>query len=631
MRYFLTLFIVASCLSLVGQDWRKEKPLIEHLSTVNSFWQTQDFEQDERYGTAVRFRNDTERIQKHLSMVERILRRRDVADLTATQQANRMALLDTLGKYWETRTFPVNSYHLYRQPYFIDNHGTACAVGYLMIKSGYSQLAEKIAIENNYVFVEELLKDESVMAWAGEHGFEWEELAWIQPGYEVNLQWQSLGSGVDGPVTGMASIGYGNPGSQEPIMIVGDFNEAGNTACNNAVIWDNGQYKCAGEGLQGIVEGIYSYGDELAAYGQFTSDGRTYDYAQWTDEQWEYYNLSPAGNGHIYAMIEKGLDLYYAGSYFDSARDQQIYYVGSQDKITDSHNLLLELDGPVFAMAPTSFAEIAVAGNFSNVTNKFSFIQKTKIVNNIIAFSRYHDSLLISLGDGLNDTVWALENVGNILYAGGNLFDGKDNPSFGFSRYQNGTWQQLIDPFRHSGDSASGAIEDIAYNANSFEMLLAGEFEASGFQYFGHNLGAFNAFSGTLSPKGNFNEAVHTIHTTSNGVYVGGQFTKEKSTEMGHLAVLESKVTGVSEKMVSDLQAYPNPAKNFMTIEGSALQDFPSLELRVFNVQGQHFPVAWDREGTTLRLDVTTLSSGLYFYEVAAKGKRLGNGRIVIE
>lgn len=630
MKPLLAICLLISSINLFGQGWATEQPLLEHLSTVNSFWQTQEFEHDAKYNETVRFSNDSKRIQKHLSLVEEILRKRDMSDLSASQKAKRSALLDSLNEYWQAATFPVNANHIHRQPYFIDKYGTACAVGYLMIKSGHVQLAEEIAIDNNYVFIEELLKEDEVLDWADDHGFEWKELAWIQPAYKINANWQSLGSGVNGPVNGMERVGYTNPGQEDSIMIVGAFDEAGTLSCNKAAIWFDGKYYPAGNGLKGEVNGLYTnYYGNVAAYGQFTKDGKSYDYAQWKNDQWEYDNLGPGADGKIHTMANLGTTNYYAGSHFDSLQGQTVYYLGSKDWYSGNQMILMELDGPVYALARSNLAEVVAAGKFSSVTEKYSFEEETKQANNIIGFNRYHDSVLIQLGSGLDDTVWALENVGNVLYAGGDLYEGKHNPSFGFSRYQNGTWQQLINPVRHSVDTASGAIKDIQYN--SAELILAGEFIAANSTYWGKNLAGFDAFSGSLYPKGLFDSTVNAIHIENDQLYVGGQFTKEGSLHLGHVALLKPQVTSTKRDEITNPKVYPNPADDYLKLEAEAFAEKSGMEIKVFDVQGKRFPIQWDQSGSTIRLDLKPLANGLYFYELRDEGQRLANGRFVVK
>ena len=86
--------------------------------------------------------------------------------------------------------------------YFIDDYGTACAVGYLIIHSEYKDLSYQIARENNYAYVKDLLVYDDLIAWASEAGFTADELAWIQPGYwePAPYKWDPVGQGTNGAI-----------------------------------------------------------------------------------------------------------------------------------------------------------------------------------------------------------------------------------------------------------------------------------------------------------------------------------------------------------------------------------------------------------------------------------------------
>ncbi len=126
--------------------------------------------------------NHTELIQAHLMLVEQNLRAQSTTHLTAKQLQNRQEGLDILRQYWKDGQFPRNTQHNVLTPYFIDDFNTACAVGHVLRETGGQSLAEQIAQENNYAFIEDMDYPE-LLVWAGEMGFEVDELRWIQPTY----------------------------------------------------------------------------------------------------------------------------------------------------------------------------------------------------------------------------------------------------------------------------------------------------------------------------------------------------------------------------------------------------------------------------------------------------------------
>ncbi len=83
-------------------------------------------------------------------------------------------------------SFPINTFHEKRTTYFIDIYGTAGAVGQLIIESGYRDFSTRISEEYNYDFIHQLnSKYPDLKVWALDHGFTLDELAWIQPAYQI--------------------------------------------------------------------------------------------------------------------------------------------------------------------------------------------------------------------------------------------------------------------------------------------------------------------------------------------------------------------------------------------------------------------------------------------------------------
>jgi len=123
------------------------------------------------------------RIRQHLAHVELTLRARDTSHLTPAQRQARLASLDRLRTYRERGVFPRNTRHPDQYlPYFIDDHGTACAVAQLILDSGAEELAHRVADRENHAYVPDMTT-EGLGEWADAHGFTVDELAMIQPSY----------------------------------------------------------------------------------------------------------------------------------------------------------------------------------------------------------------------------------------------------------------------------------------------------------------------------------------------------------------------------------------------------------------------------------------------------------------
>lgn len=94
--------------------------------------------------------------------------------------------LTRLREYQVRRRFPINEHDDQRAvPVFVDHYDTACAVGHLMRKSGWTEAVAGIHGENNHVYVTDA-RDGPLVEWIAYSGLLQEEAALIQPGYEIS-------------------------------------------------------------------------------------------------------------------------------------------------------------------------------------------------------------------------------------------------------------------------------------------------------------------------------------------------------------------------------------------------------------------------------------------------------------
>lgn len=129
------------------------------------------------------FSGDRELIQAHLEAVLNVLRAAQVDALNPLQLQARYQMVLWLDEYRAAGNFPLNYYRAERIPVFIDELGTHCAVGYLMMMSGHDEMAQRISRADNYVWVKDL-NDVGVPAWQEASGLSFEELALIQGAYD---------------------------------------------------------------------------------------------------------------------------------------------------------------------------------------------------------------------------------------------------------------------------------------------------------------------------------------------------------------------------------------------------------------------------------------------------------------
>lgn len=307
--------------------------LIDKVSEVNKEWLTKDWDNPILSEQLV-FHSDEAVIQTHLFLVEQYLRSHTPADLTSVQMTKRGAVLDILKSYAGRGLFPKNTHHDHRQPYFIDEFGTACAVGYLIIETGHEDLAQRVSKEMNYVYIREIPYPE-LLDWAKEYGFTVDELAWIQPAYSTpaTYPYTSTGTGINGTVNTMqvdpvAEILYvggsfqtsapvsenliafdgdnwstiGNPNGEVlnieivngAVVVMGSFDQIDGISTGPIAMWDGQSWSAMGTGLVGSVRDIDPYNYSWFAAGEFTGWGQTVYLAKrppnqgWSAAPWSF-------------------------------------------------------------------------------------------------------------------------------------------------------------------------------------------------------------------------------------------------------------------------------------------------------------------------------------------------------
>jgi hypothetical protein len=125
------------------------------------------------------------RIRAHLEAVEAELLAADVSRLTAAQRAARARHIARLREYRLAGVFPHNHTVADRRvPVFVDEHGTHCAVGYLLARDGRGDVVGRVRTTRNNATVHELADDPDLVAWLAEAGLTLEEATRIQPTYE---------------------------------------------------------------------------------------------------------------------------------------------------------------------------------------------------------------------------------------------------------------------------------------------------------------------------------------------------------------------------------------------------------------------------------------------------------------
>lgn len=613
--FTLALFLLSTVFGF-ALDHKLSTPAYAHLNEVNAQWL---FHQGVATTKLVSFESDVKRIRYHLTNVEAYLRSNTPENLNAKAKLNREMLLNVLHEYAAAETFPTNTYHVARTPYFIDNYNVYCAVGHLISKSGHDDLARNVNAEHRYDFIRDI-KTNGLAAWADEHGFTVNELAWIQPAYAPTTAISPVQGGTDGPIDVMYND-YANTG----VIFAGEFSNVNGLPCMNIGQYKNSQLECFGNGLVGMVHDVIRTTDGLIAVGNFGAGAVTHPVAVFDGTDWNYVEIPDRDNAEVTAIS-------YGGSPY------KIAVALSHAILTDQQEIWLQnssgtwekkatVNGIINDIEPTPYGH-AYVGQFSSiVVHDPSLPDETVTATNVVFHESYMNTWF-GIGSEVSENVLTVESVGMAVYFGGSCSN-SGTSNICVTRYFNGTLQPLVLSEYFSDSTA--AIHDLElYNGNS--LLMAGDFNLYpwGVGNWSKNLAAFDLVSNYLLSVAAVNEKVTSLATMNNEVYFGGDFTMNEvgSGALPHLAKIDDATFLKPIIAENDLVVFPNPASDNLTVGSKAKLNAASV--KVYDVLGR--TVLTDNSTDTLpyTLDVSGFDSGVYVLTVESKDNQRHQQTFVI-
>jgi Secretion system C-terminal sorting domain len=619
---FIFLFFSFSLFSNPLQ-WNNKTSLYDHLVEVNKEWLK--ISADDFLCQDVFFKNDKERIQKHLQLVEQHLRQNPPNSLSSDQLKNRTTALDILNNYWRAGIFPKNTFHQTRQPYFIDRFGTACAVGYLALQTGESMLVEQISREMNYGYVAEL-KDSypELLDWAEEYGFTADELAWIQPTYSPpEKRWYKMGNGggVDGHINTMKSR-YSN---SDFLYIAGDFTEIDGFMANSIVAWNGNDWLALGAGVTGEIFDIYiSSGERVYIAGDFylNDNPDIADVAYWQYGEWHSVTDQHI-DGAVFSIFDHGT-LYIGGDFTiatDSGIIENIAYLKSSDSLWRNADGAFSVNGIV-----TDFLwhdNLLVAGHFTETGTLTTDTSINHLEVNGLAYWEPGNSVIPTNWDfGFTPII---QNIGTIAIEDGWLFVGSDSFDMDYfypniAKLSAGIWDYLFyQPFNFESPSVMGFV--------TYEDVL--------FAY--GNLGAFSGVistgfvplvGGGIIYRTEINDVVRAAESFQGHLYVAGDFTQIFDKEYNGLAYTAFELLTPTEE--------PKP-KNNIDVFASTSQihvQYESLnenvEFSVYNLNGQLVEQTKLSQGSAeISISTQDWASGMYVFQIVGKETQQ-SGKLIV-
>ncbi len=624
-RSLLISFLISACFNFSFSKNISPSaylPLIDHLIEVNAEWRHQKNVLPDLQ-ISINFKNERERIQMHLRLVETALSKREMGHLTPAQKINRILRLQELRDYWQTGVFPKNTFHAKRQPYFIDVHGTACAVGHLMLQSGAAKTVEKIANESNFAYVQELTIYPELMEWANINGFTVDELAWIQPGYPPAEQ-ATYAVGNGGGANGQINVMFSNNSfAPTGVVVAGDFTEIDGMATNSIATWDGENWHTYGDGVDGEIHAVALFDGGLVIGGEFTLPNmqEPANIAKWENGAWQPLQ---SGNmeGGIFALQGSLKDLYVGGDFkkIDGmempflARFNKDTGAWSQDGEYDGEVIedLLTVDGPVWCFTKNT-AYILVGGDYSEVAAHVDHPSFQPVKTQHLAYwDTYERNWLPSTFSGGYQPVLAAAVFDGRLVVGGDF--NEQNPVAYLSA---GIW------FHH--DSFYSAIGDgIAHGflRHNDRLILYGGFSIDPIVGI-YETGISEMFyTGSYGGQiGFWMDGTVTAAASYNGnAYFAGDFTTANYEPFNGLFYSPlNGLTPTNEAMQYETEVYYSNGQ--LHLKNGPLAD--EVELDVFNLQGQrimHTTIYPDDH--SIDFPMTTIPSGIYIYHIHGGGNR---------
>jgi trimeric autotransporter adhesin len=358
-----------------------------------------------------------------------------------------------------------------------------------------------------------------------------------------NAGWSALGDGVNGWVFALAAIA-------DDLYVGGGFSQAGGASISRLAVYDttqngNSGWSALGDGVNnGQVNALVAIDDDLYVGGLFSQAGSApansiavYDTTQTGNAGWSA--LGDGMNNAVQALAAIGDDLYVGGNFSqagDSAANRIAVFDTTQTGNAGWSALGDGVNNTVYALAAIG-DDLYVEGGFSQAggaaANRIAVFDTTQTGN--AGWS--------ALGDGVNNIVFALAAIGDDLYVGGSFLQAGGAAAsriavFDTTQTGNAGWSALGDGV-NSTVEAMAAIGDDLYVGGSF--LQAGGAAANRIAVFDTNQ---TGNAGWSALGDGVNSTVQALAAIGDDLYVGGQFTQAGGAAASRIAVFDTTQTG---------------------------------------------------------------------------------------
>lgn len=578
---------------------QQSAPLYDHLFEVNPLWALEE-SPDIDWCEDISFETDIDRIRMHLWMVEKKL------SLSASSSAERTQLIQTLAIYREAKQYPQNHYYATRRPYFIDEHGTACAVGHLLQQSGYGKFAQKISQETNDAYLNDMSYPE-IGIWADAHGFAVEELALIQPGYPPSTTWTTLGAGANDEVTAL----YADEGNGR-LIVAGKFTELDQVSCSQVGTYQNGTFSALGAGIDGDIHAIAVLGTDIFLGGLFENDNNI---AIWDGSQWSYEQILV---GEVHAFHVWNGELLAGGDFASTGGSiDRNYLVRRQAGNWEAFGWN---SGPVYAFAEHNGQ--LIAGGMADVNSLDPH------------YVSYLDLLegwkpMGAASHRLDNVVHSLLSYREELYAAGGCVDANDSTTFCFARLDTGKWVSYLQYDIYSFPNR--AITSLV--GTTSHLYLGGDIQINPeVGTYGRGLATLELFDALayLEAVADLDSGAHAITTFQNKLIVGGAFQNQGRLNPSPLPFLMQAdlSTSIEERPQAEFSLYPNPITDQASGEVDSPESITALQL--YDLQGRQIALDYDLQGQEFSFRRANIPTGMYFLQIWSENKLISQGKLMM-
>lgn len=612
MKSVILLLVAILPFALFAHD-SNEGSYFNQLFEINKEWLNHE---KECPNEEVYFKTDEDAIQAHLFLVCKSLTKNTPEGLNETQLAARLKLIQVLRGYAEDKVLPTNLYHQERTPYFVDDFGVHCAVGYLMSESGSKDLVAEIRANENYSYIADM-KTPGVSEWAFEHGFAVDELKWIQPAYVPPTDHVSpLGCGTNGPVNKMVRNYFNGE-----VIIAGEFDSLNLEPCLNIGVYQNDQLSCLGTGISGKINDITLGDGKVIALGEFNFQGLGYTMAVFQNGVWDYMNI-PSREGAVATAGYSSMNTLEVAINYPTNEDLQEIWVLSE---TSTWEKVVTLNGTIYQIGTSSYGRVFTGKINEGITyDNQGLPEDTIITNNVFFRENYGNQNWSGIsGTNISDTVWTFKEINSQIYFGGTAMNGGNSSGVVLTRYFNNTLQPLLLASTFSGFGLV-SINSVDSGLSDGSLLIGGDFfyePLSG--TFGKNIAIYNVFENMLSPLAILDKRVNSAVVVNNQIYFGGDFqTNLSSNELNHLGKYEATAEVNNNSLEDELKVYPNPFTDVIKIEGLTSE----YTYQIYDGTGK--VIIEGRSNKDMNIDLSDLSSGVYLMNVHT-GKGMTSERLI--